>query len=392
MINISNKSECTGCSACYSVCSKNAISMVTDKEGFKYPEVDESLCIDCGLCDRVCPIGRRDNQDISFDIPIAYAAHYKNDEKIWYDSASGGAFTAITDYIFKHNGRVYGAALNDKLVVEHGYADNKKEALKFRDSKYVQSDIKDCFKHIKRDLKDGKIVLFSGTPCQVAGLKDYLRKPYDNLLTVDLICHCVPSPRVFEDYKNYIETKYDKKIIHICFKDKTLGWDKFQTPRIYFDDGSNIFNIDDSKLWALIFYSHLAVRPSCHTCRFANLNREGDLTIGDFWGVEKQHPEYLVPNGASLVLINSDKGKEAFKEISDNLVCSLSDAVQALPDTLLYVTKPHSKRSEFWNDYEKMSFKSVTNRYLDLGKKNEYKRKLKRVLRLPFRLIKNIMK
>ena len=145
-------------------------------------------------------------------------------------------------------------------------------------------------------------------------------------------------------------------------------------------------------MWALIFYSHLAVRPSCHTCRFANLNREGDLTIGDFWGVEKQHPEYLVPNGASLVLINSDKGKEAFKEISDNLVCSLSDAVQALPDTLLYVTKPHSNRSEFWNDYEKMSFKSVTNRYLDLGKKNEYKRKLKRVLRLPFRLIKNIMK
>ena len=392
MINISNKSECTGCSACYSVCPKNAISMSVDNEGFKYPLVDESLCVDCGLCNNVCPIARRDKQDSSFDIPVAYAAHYKDDEKTWYDSASGGAFTAITDYIFKHNGRVYGATFNDNFVVVHDSADNKTEALKFRDSKYVQSDMNDCFKRIKQDLKNGKIVLFSGTPCQVAGLKDFLRKPYDNLLTVDLICHCVPSPRVFDDYKKYIETKYGKKIIRICFKDKTLGWDKFQTPRIYFNDGSNIFNVDDSKLWALIFYSHLAVRPSCHTCRFANLNREGDLTIGDFWGVEKQHPEYLVPNGASLVLINSDKGKEAFKEISDNLVYSLSDAVQALPDTLLYVTKPHSKRSEFWNDYDKMSFKSVTNRYLDLGKKNEYKRKLKRVLRLPFRLIKNIMK
>ena len=122
------------------------------------------------------------------------------------------------------------------------------------------------------------------------------------------------------------------------------------------------------------------------------MKREGDLTIGDFWGVEKQHPEYQVPNGASLILINSDKGKEAFKEISDNLVFSLSDAVQALPNTLLYVTKPHPKRKEFWKDYDKMSFKSVTNKYLDLGLKNEYKRKLKRVLRLPFRLIKKMIK
>lgn len=392
MINVTSNSKCTGCSACYSICPKGAITMTSDVEGFKYPVVEESLCVDCGLCDSVCPIIRRDCQDSFCEIPVAYAAHYKDDEKTWYESASGGAFTAITDYVFNHNGIVYGATFNENMVVVHDSADNKVEALKFRDSKYVQSDINDCFKRIKKNLKNDKLVLFSGTPCQVAGLKDYLKKDYGNLLTVDLICHCVPSPRVFEDYKKYIETKYNKKIVRICFKDKTLGWDKFQTPRIYFNDGSNIFNVDDSKLWALIFYSHLAIRPSCHSCRFSNLKREGDMTIGDFWGVEKQHPEYRVPNGASLILINTDKGRKAFQEISDNLVYSLSDAVEALPDTLLYTTTPHPKRNDFWNDYEKKSFKSVTNKYLDLGKKNELKRKVKRVLGMPFRLIKKSIK
>lgn len=390
MIDINDKSSCTGCSACASICANHAITMTGDNEGFKYPSLNKELCVDCGLCNKVCPVERRDSLPSDRIIPKAYAAHYKNDDKIWYESASGGAFTAITDYVFKHNGIVYGACYNEKLEVCHDSADNPTEATKFRDSKYVQSDINDCYHRIKEDLNNNKLVLFSGTPCQVSGLKCFLRKDYANLLTVDLICHCVPSPRVYKDYLRYIENKYGKKVIKIHTKDKTLGWNKFQTPRIYFEDGSSIFNIEDSRLWEIIFYSHIAVRPSCHKCRFANLHREGDLTIGDFWGVEKQHPEYSVPNGASLILVNTDKGTKAFEEINKKLVYAESDVINALPDTLLYATTPHPKRQMFWVDYEKMRFRSLSNKYFGTGKLNGIKRKIRRLINIPYRIIKKI--
>lgn len=388
MIEIQDKSNCSGCSACASICTRQAITMIADNEGFKYPSVHKDLCIDCGLCDKVCPIKRRDSLIPEETLPKAYAAHYKGDDKIWYESASGGAFTAITDYVFNNGGIVYGACYNEKFEVLHDSADNAINAIKFRDSKYVQSNINDCFSRIKTDLDKNRLVLFSGTPCQVSGLRCFLRKDYANLLTVDLICHCVPSPRVFKDYLHYIETKYGKKIVKIHTKDKTLGWNKFQTPRIYFEDGTSIFNIEDSRLWEIIFYSHIAVRPSCHACRFANFHREGDLTIGDFWGVEKQHPEYSVPNGASLILVNTDKGTKAFEEIKDNIVYAESDVIKALPDTLLYATKPHTKRANFWNDYERLSFISLSNKYFGTGKLNAIKRRIKWLINIPYRIIK----
>lgn len=392
MIVISKKESCTGCTACYSVCPKHAITMVADSEGFKYPFVDATLCIDCGVCDNTCPIKRRDKREESKVTPVAYAAHYSSNERVWYESASGGAFTAITDYIYKRRGIVYGAAFNDAMEVVHDSADNPSDAVRFRDSKYVQSDLRDTFLRVKNDLTKSKLVLFSGTPCQVAGLKGFLKKDFENLLTVDLICHSVPSPSVFQDYINYIQKKYGKRIVRICFKDKTLGWDKFQTPRIYFDDGTDIFNVDDSKLWALLFYSYLVVRPSCHACRFSNLVREGDITIGDFWGVEKLCPEYNVPNGASLMLLNSDKGKKSFDDISSNLRFSLANAKEALPNTLLYTTTPNPQRQKFWEEYNRSNFISVVNKYLEIGPYYERKRLIRKLFNVPFRLVKYIIK
>lgn len=385
MINIINKGNCTGCSACYSVCTHAAIEMKPDNEGFLYPHVNQGKCINCGLCETVCPISARDKITDSYNVLNGYVAHYRGDDDIWYNSSSGGAFTAITDYIFDCGGAVYGAAYNDDFVVIHERANDKVEALKFRGSKYVQSNLKECFKEIRSLLRNNQQVLFSGTPCQVAGLKSYLRKDYENLLTVDLICHCVPSPRVFKDYIHYIQDKYKKIISHINMKDKTLGWDKFQTPRIYFDDGTSIFNEEDTRLWETIFYSHIAVRPSCHSCRFSNLNRVGDLTIGDYWGVEKFHPQFSNAKGASIILVNSEKGKSVFPEIASSLEYEETNVVSALPSSLVYSTTPHPCRKQFWKHYEKKSFEEMVDLYYGGGVKNRIRRKLYSIINKYFK-------
>ncbi len=367
MINIKKKEDCTGCTACKSVCPHEAISMMEDTEGFLYPQVNRDACLNCGLCDSVCPLPKRDKQEYKCNSLNAYVAHYSSDDRIWYNSSSGGVFTAITDFVFENKGVVYGAAYNKKWEVIHASAKTKDEAIRFRGSKYVQSRLNDTFKDIKSNLLSGQLVLFSGTPCQVAGLRSFLKKDYENLITVDLLCHCVPSPRLFRDYINYIQTKYKKSISKINMKDKTLGWDKFQTPRIYFDDGSSIFNVKSTRLWETIFYSHIAVRPSCYHCRFSNLNRVGDITIGDYWGVEKYHPEFFVSNGASIMLINSVKGQDLFSEISQYLKCEKTDPIKALPKSLVYSVTPHPMREQFWNDYETTDFYHICKSYFGLG-------------------------
>ena len=367
MIDIKEKGNCTGCTACKNICAHAAIKMIEDNEGFLYPQVNLKLCVNCGLCDKICPITKRDKQINGSSVLNAYVAHYNHNDKIWYESSSGGAFTAITDYVFNINGIVYGASYNDNMEVVHKAAMTKEEAIAFRGSKYVQSNLKDTFKEIKNYLSIGRIVLFSGTPCQVAGLKEFLCKVYDNLITVDLLCHCIPSPLLFRDYVKYVQDKYKKTIVNINMKDKTLGWDKFQTPRIYFNDGSSIFNIADTKLWANIFYSHIAVRPSCYNCRFSNLNRVGDITIGDYWGVEKFHPDYNVPQGASIVLLNNKKGQDAFAGFSKSLAYEKTDPIKALPSSLVYSVKPHPKRNQFWIEYETKSFKRIISKYFGMG-------------------------
>lgn len=387
MINIIDKANCTGCTACHNICPKNAITMIADVEGFLYPKIDEQICIKCGCCEKICPI-LNDGKNTKNNVINAYVAHHKN-EQIWYESSSGGVFTAITEYIYANKGTVYGAAYNPYFKICHEKAETPKEALKFRGSKYAQSELNEIFKEVKKDLSNGKKVLFSGTPCQIAGLQSYLHKDFLNLLTVDLICHCVPSPKVFKDYIQYIENKYKKKIVRINMKDKTDGW-PVQSPRIYFKDGTTLFANKDSYLWETIFYSYLAIRPSCHECHFSNLNRTGDITIGDYWGVEKFHPEYNHPNGASLILINTQKGKGAFKNICNFLNYKETNAEKALPNTLLYSTKPHTKREEFWIDYQKMSFERICKKYLERTIIEKLKRFIFRYLSTIKRIIKKI--
>lgn len=366
MVEINVRENCSGCSACYCICPKSAITMTEDSEGFLYPKVNKLTCIDCGLCEKVCPLHNSDSIKNN-SVIHAYVAHHK-DVDIWYESSSGGAFSAITEYIFNKKGIVYGAVYDTNFQIVHDSAENYSESLKFRGSKYAQSRMNDTFKEIKSNLNIGKNVLFSGTPCQVAGLKSFLHKDFDNLITVDLICHCVPSPMVFKDYITFIEEKHKKKIARINMKDKTKGW-PVQSPRIYFEDGSSLFGEKDSNLWESIFYSYLAIRPSCHKCPFANLNRVGDITIGDYWGVEKFHPNFNNPNGASIILINSQKGHAVFDEIVKYLEVELTDAIKALPSSLIYTTKPHPKRNTFWEDYYSCSFEKICKKYFESSKK-----------------------
>lgn len=380
MIDIINKSECTGCTACKNICPHSAIDMFEDHEGFRYPHVNLNSCVNCGVCNIICPLPKRDAVLKDSNVLNAYVAHYKNNDNIWYESSSGGAFTAITNYIFDNNGIVYGAVYDDNWNVYHTSSHDSEDAIKFRGSKYVQSNLNDVFKSIKTELNNGRLVLFSGTPCQVAGLNAFLVKPYPNLLTIDLLCHCVPSPRVFKDYINYIQSKYKKKIIKINMKDKTLGWNNFQTMRLYFEDGTSIFNIEDTRLWETIFYSYTAIRPSCHSCRFSNLNRVGDITIGDYWGVENFHPQYYHHNGASIILVNSSKGKSIFPVFSKYLQYEETDPIKALPSSLVYTTTPHPNRTSFWKDYDRLSFYTLCKKYFGIGCYNKAKKYIRRLV------------
>lgn len=365
ILNI-EKHDCCGCSACMSICTKSAITMKEDEEGFLYPHTDLSLCNNCGQCSRVCPIIRYDQKAIEGSPLGIFALHHK-DDYTWSNSSSGGAFAAISDYVFAQQGCVFGAAYNDKFKVQHLKAENPTEALKFRGSKYVQSDIRLIYQAVKQELKKGRIVLFSGTPCQVEGLKGFLNKPYHNLITVDLVCHCIPSPRVFSDYLQFIQEKKGRHIKKIMMKDKTLGWGN-QKIRITFDDDSEWFDTPETNLWSNLFYSQLISRPSCHSCRFANFNRPGDITIGDFWGIEKSHPDFFDTRGISLLFVNTEIGHKVFNSIKSDLKYLLSSKESCSQPNLFHPVAPSPQRELFWQDYRCASFPKICKAYLGYGK------------------------
>lgn len=349
-----DKTLCCGCRACEQVCPINCIEMKVDKEGFIYPEIENDKCISCKMCEKVCPIkddGYK-NKD-AYKTPKSYGAYNRNDNII-DESTSGGAFSAIIDSFFEDEIIVFGAAFDENLVVKHSFVKDKKSIAKFRGSKYVQSDLGTSYIQIKEFLKDNKKVLFSGTPCQVAGLKSFLQKDYDNLLCVDIVCHGVPSPKVFEMYKNYLSNKYNSKITQINFRDKSIkGWD---TPymSIQFYNGKKLSTIGFDDLFTMGFYKKLYQRPVCHECPFTQVDRVSDITIADFWGVEEINPKFKNNKGTSLILINSDKGKKLYSNLDKNLILEevdLSSVINFNPQ-LAKPTSPSAKRKDFMRDLE----------------------------------------
>lgn len=323
MLNITDK--CTGCRACEQICAHKAIEFRQDREGFWSPVINQSRCIDCGLCAKKCP----QNQSSAYlfmQTERAIAARLK-DDSILYKSASGGAFAGIAMNAIQSGWIVFGVMFDDNLVAHHGKAEKIEELYALLSSKYVQSDTRHTFNEVRTLLKEGKSVLYSGTGCQIAGLKAFLGKEYDNLVTIDLVCHGVPSPLLF---KYYIETLSHEhggcKISDFDFRDKKIGWGLDYR---YRHNNKYTYKSCSESPYYSNFLKGTIYRECCYSCRYARKERVADITVADYWGIEYVHPEFEDERGVSLVLINSSKGHDLWKRAESSFVSINTDLNEA---------------------------------------------------------------
>ncbi|WP_157445256.1 Coenzyme F420 hydrogenase/dehydrogenase, beta subunit C-terminal domain [Bacteroides cellulosilyticus] len=321
-----NKSECCGCTACQQVCKEQAIAMQVDNEGFLYPVKDIDKCTNCDLCERVCAFVQ---PTYNHEQPNVYAAYIK-DQKERQKSSSGALFYTIAKFVINSGGVVFGAALNKKLSVIHQSAQTIEELTPLRGSKYVQSSLGDTFNIIRSLLKSGRLVYFTGTPCQVAGLKAFLRKEYSNLLTSDLVCHGVPSQKLFNLHLKYLEEQCNGKIIDYQFRDNKR-WKGSEI--ITYIKKSQVFKrvlpTYDLSPYLYSFMYSFTYRYSCYHCPFAKIPRQGDITLADFWGVRKYYPHINVSKGVSLVLVNTGLGKQIWENVEKEVMSIKSDVISA---------------------------------------------------------------
>lgn len=401
MIEIGNKADCCGCTACASACPKQCISMTADSEGFQYPVIDKEKCIDCHICEKKCPvIGRTkvlaspnlDKAEINCmaveaadQLPMTFVCFLK-DKNLRQQSTSGGIFTALAHYVLGINGIVCGVILDDKQKVVHSFAENEVELAKMRRSKYVQSDQICIYQRIKDILKQKRTVLYSGTPCQVAGLKSYLGIEYTNLITVDVFCHGVGSPLYWRKYVQYISRKMKSPVKEICFREKTYGYNS-ACLAVYFKNGKSTHKGHDNDLYWTAFSKNYIYRPSCYACVFKTVNHVADFTIGDFWNAEQLPKCFRTANGVSLVLCHSKKA-EHILEIIDSSVeitpVKLEDAlnINGGHQASMLITCPTmpERRGDWFTDMSFLSPQELVNKYIPLGLKAKLKNVVKPVL------------
>lgn len=363
---ISNiKTVCTGCGACFNICPTGAINMVENSEGFLYPKIDKDKCTKCNLCIKTCPIVHK-KENSNKKTPYCYAV--MADDDIRKKSSSGGMFTLAAEYIINKGGYVYGAAYTQDFKVEHIQVNNIADLSKLRGSKYLQSDTKNCFKEIRKILSEGKFVLFTGCPCQVAGLYSYLGKDYDNLISIELLCHGTPSCKIFKKYLD--ENHNDKNITKIEFRDKSTFWNS-TTITIYHDNGVTNCGIYDD-YYEQGFHKGLFNRKSCSPCEFAKLPRVADITIADWWGIKDYDSDMDDNLGTSLVLINNEKGARIFSDIKSKMYkvkeIPLSIAKQSPNKTIYRPLKSHEGRDDFFKNIKTLSF----NKSVEIGLNKKY--------------------
>lgn len=347
MIRIKHKSDCCGCEACVQRCPKRCISLHRDQEGFLYPLVDESICIDCGLCERVCPVI---NQGEPLKPLVAYAAK-NQDESVRLSSSSGGVFTALAEQVIAQGGVVFGARFDESWNVVHDYVETVEGLSAFSGAKYVQSRIGLCFLQAETFLRQGRQVLFSGLPCQIAGLKKFLRKDYDNLITVDLFCHGVPSPMVWKRFLEEEVATPHTQLKSISFRDKTSGWKNYSFSYLQEDaDGVHLHRMLSAKnLFMRGFLTDLYLRPSCYHCPVKQCKSGSDLTIGDYWGIQQAHPRLDDDKGVSAVLVNTDKGAAILQAVQQvSLYESTFEKVVKCNPALIKSAQEPTKRSLFF--------------------------------------------
>lgn len=376
MIDIKKKEECCGCYACTNVCPKICIEMKVDDEGFWYPQVKKEKCIECGLCEKVCPV--INSPKIDKNDTMAYAC-INNNEESRKMSSSGGIFSLLCDEVIRNKGVVFGAGFDENFEVIHSYSETLEGCSIFRGSKYVQSKIGNTYKEAKEFLDNGRIVLFSGTQCQIKGLILYLRKKYDNLIAMEVVCHGVPSPKVFRNYRDLLSKKYNSQIKYIRFRDKTKGWKKFSyvTKFINNEKYSKTLKKD---LFTRGFLKNLYLRPSCYDCKAKNYTSGSDLSLADYWGIQKKHPKFDDDKGTSLVLVNSSKGKEIFDSISKNMRFLETDLQYATANNPCIVrpVKYNADREKFFKEIEYKSLENIINKYTKISIRKRIKNKVKR--------------
>ena len=358
-----SKTECCGCGACLNACPRQAISMQEDEAGFFYPQIDESRCICCGKCKNVCAFQNK----VEINFPIAVYAAISRDAEIRENSASGGVFAQLARMVLKSGGGVVGAAMQKDFRVQHILIDCEKDLAGLQGSKYTESSIGLTFQETQKILETGRNVLYSGTPCQIAGLYGFLGKDYGNLITIDLVCHGVPNNRMFQDYLACFSSKYGEAITDFRFRDKKLGWGINGSAET-FDKKVKIWASASSYLF--YFAKGWIYRPNCYHCKYTCCHRPADLTLGDYWGIEKQHPEYLgkgkweESRGISLVIANTYKGAEVLKlaESYLDLKGSTFEKVAAGNAQLCHPSSP-GKREEIVKLYCELGWEALEKRF-----------------------------
>jgi len=389
---------CTGCAACSQVCPRGAITMSANEEGFLYPYIDEELCSNCGLCERTCPVNNAVKTAVEAgaktsaktgvktsaeagqnEINHKVYACYSRDEAIRSKSTSGGVFTQLALSVLADGGVVFGAGFDSGFKVTHTYAENEKGLDNLRRSKYVQSDIANSFIEARDFLKAGRKVLFCGMPCQIAGLRAFLSHDYSGLLTCDLACHGVPSPKVWEMFLKYLQDTYKSEIKAVFFRDKSTGWND-SSMKVEFKNGSRYIDRVKREIYSMGFGKSIFNRKSCYDCRFRMNNTKADITLADFWGIDKRgEKEYSDNKGVSLIITHTDAGEQALRRIGENICIkerSLDEAVRFNPRLVSSVAEPGG-RCEFFDDMRTgLDFDRLRAKYMD---NKSFKYKVKRM-------------
>lgn len=349
VISVANRENCTGCYACSSICPVTAITMDSDNEGFWYPVVDHAKCMHCGKCAKVCPIKEADTEGFLGDaLPEAYAA-YSVDPQIRLQSSSGGLFTLLAETVIDDGGIVFGARFDERFDVIHDYVEKIEHLHELRGSKYVQSRIGDSFRQAKEFLECGRPVMFTGTPCEIGGLKSYLGREYDHLICQDIICHGVPSPKAWQEYVRYRKACAASEPRRIAFRRKDEGWRRYSVSFSFENDTEYVKSLHDD-LYLKGFLANLYLRPSCYACHFKGVYRESDITLADFWGIEHFVPAMDDDQGTSLVIVHTRKGHDLLSRLGKKAkVCpvNLEEAIRC-NGAMRSSAKVHPNRAAFF--------------------------------------------
>lgn len=375
-ISIVTKDACCGCTACIGSCTFSAITMKPDHEGFLYPQVNDSLCTDCGACLKVC------KTEVFYTAPQKVFVCLSKDDELRARSSSGGVFSALAEMVLDRGGYVAGVGYNksfDEAV--HKIISDQSELDDLRRSKFIQSTKYDVFRQIKVLLKENKEVLFVGTPCEVGGLRQFLRKNYDNLLTCDLICGCTSSPKVYKLYIDFLKDKYQANVTGVNFKDKRNGW-RGKGIAVTFDTGEEYYNsiLDDN--YTVSFHSRFNIRPSCFSCKYRNLQRTSDITLGDFWAIEKYNDVYDDNKGTSFIMTNTVKGELYVQKMQNMVADQIAIDIENYSSNYNWCMHKNpgapdgNARMAFYDDLDRMPFDELAEKHLAKIKEERKNRKL----------------